>query len=63
MRDKVFIISKSSKHNWCQRGLTSMVYTFFNKKLANKSANGALNGKIIWNKQLLKPIIRKVKKV
>ena len=47
MRDKVFIIAKSSKHNWCQRGLTSMVYTFFNKKLANKSANGAINGKII----------------
>ena len=63
MRDKVFIIAKSSKHNWCQRGLTSMVYTFFDKKLANKSANGTINGKIISNIQLLKPTIRKVKKV
>ena len=63
MRDKVFIIAKSSKHHWCQRGLTSMVYTFFDKKLANKSANGAINGKIISNIHLLKPTIRKVKKV
>ena len=32
LRDKVFSIAKNPKYDGYQRGLASMVYTFFNKK-------------------------------
>ena len=45
LRDKAFNIAKNPKYHGYQRGLASMVYTFFDKKtkgsgatLANKSA-------------------------
>ena len=32
LSDKVFNIDKDPKYDGCQRGLASMVYTFFDKK-------------------------------
>ena len=32
LRDKAFNIAKNPKYNGYQRGLASMVYTFFDKK-------------------------------
>ena len=42
-RDKAFNVAKNPKYDGYQRGLTSMVYTFFDKRsvsLTNKSAKG-----------------------
>ena len=33
LRNKVFNIAKDPKYDGCQRGLASMVYNFFDKKL------------------------------
>ena len=44
LRDKAFNIAKNLKYNGYQRGLTSMVYEFFDKKsasVADKSTNGS----------------------
>ena len=67
-----FNIAKDPKYDGYQRGLASMVYTFFDKKsasLADKSTevSGVVNTKIISQnqqlaKELHKPIIRKFKK-
>ena len=35
LRDKAFNIAKTSKYDGYQRGLTSIVYTFFDKKCAS----------------------------
>ena len=35
LRDKAFNIAKTSKYDAYQRGLTSIVYTFFDKKCAS----------------------------
>ena len=62
LRDKAFDIAKNPKYDGYQRGLTSMVYKFFDKK---SDGNGVANSEI---KQLLqlaeelhKPIIRNFK--
>ena len=34
LRDKAFNIDKNPKYDGCQRGLSSMVYKFFDKKSA-----------------------------
>ena len=44
LRDKAFKIASDRKYDVCQRGLTSIVYTFFDKKsqgkgLANNKEN------------------------
>ena len=58
LRDKAFNIAKNSKYDGYQRGIASMVYTFFDKK---RSGNGAImnanNEKLA--EELHKPIIRK----
>ena len=44
LKNKVFNIAKDPKYNGYQRGLASMVYTFFDKKsvlLADKSTKGS----------------------
>ena len=54
LRDKGFNIAKNSKYHVYQKGLASMVYTFFDKKsssFAEKSAKG--NGFAIKQNQLL----------
>ena len=65
LRDKAFNIAKNPKYDGYQRGLTSMVYKFFDKK--TKGSDVTLTNKSIpQNEQLAeelhKPIIRKFKK-
>ena len=58
LRDKAFNIAKSPKYDGYQRGLASMVYTFFDKKSASGSGvttlanKPALNNEIKQNLQL-----------
>ena len=63
LRDKAFNIAKPPKYDGYQRGLASMIYKFFDKKIAG----GAVQNKNISNEQLAeelhKLIIRKFKKV
>ena len=60
LRDKTFNIAKNPKHDGYQRGLTSMVYKFFDKKSRGSGVN---NNEIKQNEQLTeelhKPIIKK----
>ena len=62
LRDKAFNIAKKPKYDGYQRGLASMVYTFFDKK----SAGSGIHIKVKPSEQLAeeshKPIIRKFKK-
>ena len=71
LKNKAFNIAKDPKHDGYQRGLTSMVYKFFDKKsalLADKSTKGSgVNTKLAPQNQQLaeelhKLIIRKFKK-
>ena len=59
LRNKVFNIARNKKYDGYQRGLASMVYTFFVKK----TLGGAVKSEIMPNQQLVeelhKPIIRK----
>ena len=59
LRNKPFHIAKNSKYDGYQRGLASMVYTFFD----NKTKGSGIKNKIKQNEQLAeelhKPIIRK----
>ena len=61
LRDKAFNIAKNPKCDRYQRGLTSMVYKFFDKKTKGSGVTLA-NKSIPQNKQLAeelhKPIIR-----
>ena len=41
LRDKVFNIAKNPKYDGKQRGLVSMVYIFFDKKLSAVAVTGA----------------------
>ena len=77
MRRKAFNIAKNHKYDGYQRGLTSMVYKFFDKKSAflaqsetlatpDKSTFGSGIGNISSKElaeQLHKPAIRKFKKI
>ena len=60
--DKAFNIAKNSKYDGYQRGLTSMVYNFFDRK----TSGGTVKNENISNKELAeelhKPIIRKFNK-
>ena len=59
LRDKGFEIASNPKYGAYQRGLTSIVYKFFDKK----SAGSGIKNEIIQNQQLVEelhePIIRK----
>ena len=66
LRDKAFNIAKNPKYDGYQRGLASMVYTFFDKKtkgsgftLANKSAIKSIPQNEQLAEELHKPIIKK----
>ena len=70
LRDKAFNIAKDPKYDGYQRGLASMVYTFFHKKtkgsgvtLANKSAIKSIPQNEQLAEELHKPIIRKLKNI
>ena len=70
LRDKAFNIAKDLRYDGYQRGLASMVYTFFDKRtkgsgvttLANKSAIKSIPQNEQLADELHKPIIRKLKK-
>ena len=70
LRDKAFNIAKYPKYDGYQRGLASMVYKFFDKKvagsvdttLANKSAIKSMPRNEQLAEELRKPIIRLLKK-
>ena len=73
LKNKAFDIAKDPKYNGYQRGLASMVYNFFDSKIASPDkksiGNGAkrVNNKLISQnvqlaEELHKPIIRKLKK-
>ena len=50
LRDKAFNIAKNSKYDGYQRGLSSMVYKFFDKK----SKGSVVNIELKHNEQLAK---------
>ena len=62
LRDKAFNIARNPKYDGYQRGLTSMVYKFFDKKSAGSSVNMHVNNErpLDVAKELHKPIIRKL---
>ena len=62
LRDKAFNIAKNPKYDGYQRGLASMIYKFFYKKLTGSGVNILLEFNEQLAKELHKPIIRKFKK-
>ena len=60
LRDKTFKIASNPKYDGYQRGLASMVYTFFGKKSSESGITNELNYQIA--NELHKPIIKKLKK-
>ena len=62
LRDKSFNIAKNPKYDGYQRGITSIVYKFFDKKCAGSGVNIPLEPNEELAKELHKPIIRKLKK-
>ena len=63
LRDKAFNIAKSPKYDEYQRGLASMVYKFFDKKVVGSGVNMQANKSAFNNEtlaeKLYKPIIKK----
>ena len=57
LRDKAFKIASDPKYDGCQRGLASMVYTFFDKKSKGSGITNEFNYQLA--NELHKPIIRK----
>ena len=70
LRDKAFNIAKNPKYDGYQRRIVSMVYKFFDKKVASlvgkSPSDGIAKNEIISNKELAeelhKPVIRKFEK-
>ena len=58
LRDKAFNIAKNPKYDGYQRGLASMVYTFFDKKSTGSGVNIPLEFNEQLTKEFHKPIIR-----
>ena len=66
LRDKAFNIAKNLKYDGYQRGLASMVYEFFDKKvtgggIVNNNNNNNNNNKIKQNIQLAKELHKQIK--
>ena len=63
LRDKAFNIAKNPKCDGYQRGLASMVYKVFDKKLkGNGATNNEIKQKLQLAEELHKPIIRNFRK-
>ena len=60
LRDKAFEIASNPKYDEYQRGLASMVYTFFDKNSSGSGIINELNYQLA--NELHKPIIKKFKK-
>ena len=61
LRDKTFKIASDPKYDGYQKGLASMVYTFFHKKSSGRGIVNELNYQL--ENKLHKSIIRKFKKL
>ena len=62
LRDKAFKIESDQKYDGSQKGLSSMVYKFFDKKSEGSGVNNEIKQNIQLSDELHKPIIRKFKK-
>ena len=63
LADEAFNIAKNSKYDGCQRGLTSMIHKFFDKKSTGSGvANNEIKQNLPLSEELNKPIIRNFKK-
>ena len=62
LRDKTFNIAKDLKYDGYQRGLASMVYKFFDKKLEGSDIKNEIKQNQQLVEELHKPIIRKFQK-
>ena len=62
LKDKAFAISNNPKYDGYQRGLTSMVYKFFEKKLKRSGIKNEIKENQQLANELHKQIIRKFKK-
>ena len=67
LSNKAFNIAKNPKYDGYKRGLSSIVYQFFDKKASVSNTSGnAVKSEIVQNKELLKeshtPIIQKFEK-
>ena len=60
LRDKTFKIASDPKYDGYQRGLTSMIDNFFDKKTSGSGIGNEANYQLV--NELHKPIIRKFKK-
>ena len=60
LRDKAFKIASSTKYGWYQRGLASMIYTFFDKK--SKASGVATVPNYQRPNELDRRIIKKIKR-
>ena len=61
LRDKAFKIASDTKHDGYQRGLASMVYTFFDKKSKGSGITNQSNYQLA--NELHKPIIKNFKEL
>ena len=62
LRDKAFNVAKNPKYDGYQRGLASMVYKFFDKKLKGSGVNIEVKHNEQLSLELQEPIIRNLKK-
>ena len=60
MKDKAFIIASNPKYDGYERGLASVVYKFFDKKMKGIGNKSMSNQQLA--DELQKPIIRKFKR-
>ena len=58
LRDKAFNIAKDLKYDGYQRGLSSMVYKFFDRKSKGSGINNEINQNEQLAEELHKPIIK-----
>ena len=62
--DEAFNIAKNSKYDGYQRGLASMVYTFFDERNSNTNKGTGINSGVVSKNEELakeshKPVVRK----
>ena len=62
LRDKVFNIAKNAKYDGYQRGLTSMVYIFIDKKSSGVAVKSEIMSSQELAEELQGPIVRKYEK-
>ena len=62
LRNNAYDIASNPKYDGYQRGLDSMVYTFFNKKSMGSGVKKLKNSSLILAEELNKPVIKKFNK-